>query len=82
MAPLVPLPMMVISNSPINTAQVFHQENFPHALMRNSVYYVFPTLPTDYFVTGCLSAIKAWHQIPATQNYESHYRNIYDMIEY
>ena len=42
MAPLVPLPMMVISNSPINTAQVFHQENFPHALMRNSVYYVFP----------------------------------------
>ena len=29
-----------------------------------------------------LSAIKAWLQIPATQSYESHYRNIYDMIEY
>ena len=27
-----------------------------------------------------LSAIKAWHQIPATQSYESHYRNIYDMM--
>ena len=28
------------------------------------------------------SAIKAWHQIPATQSYESHYRNFYDMVEY
>ena len=35
----------------------------------------------SYF-TSHLSAIKAWLQIPVTQSYESHYRNIYDMIEY
>ena len=42
----------------------------------------FPTGPSVCWGGGGLSAIKAWHQIPATQSYESHYRNIYDMIEY
>ena len=40
-------------------------------------------IKSQYFIfEKTLSAIKAWLQIPATQSYESHYRNIYDMIEY
>ena len=42
------------------------------------IYYVFDCTVEPLL----LSAIKAWLQIPATRSYESHYKNIYDMIEY